>query len=72
MNRMIRKRIPTVRYAPSTINYTLTAVHEFYEFHRGRWGPILNPVPGVTRRYEHHDPSDPGTPGIKPGDLRIT
>lgn len=59
VNRVTGKRVPTERYAAATINHTLTAVHEFYEFHRERGdGPIRNPVPGLTRRYEHHDPAD--------------
>ncbi len=63
VNRVTGKRAQTARYAPSTINHTLTAVHEFYEFFREQGdGPIRNPVPASGRPYAHHDPSAPFTP----------
>lgn len=63
VNRVTGKRAPTKRYAPSTINHTLTAVHEFYEFLRDRGdGPLRNPVPAVARPNAHHDPSEPFAP----------
>ena len=53
VNRVTGKKVQTARYAPATINHTLSAVHEFYEFHR-EWGegPLVNPVP-VAGRHRH-------------------
>lgn len=62
VNRVTGKKAQTRRYAASTINHTLSAVHEFYEFHReqGR-GPLRNPVPAL-KRASHHNPTDVFTP----------
>lgn len=63
VNRRTGKRVQTGHYSPSTINHTLTAVHEFYEFvlDRGE-GPVVNPIPTAGRPYAHHGPTDPFTP----------
>ena len=57
VNRVTGKRTQTARYAPSTINHTLTAVQEFYTFHadEGR-GPVRNPIPSGGRPYANHRP----------------
>ncbi len=55
------------RYAPTSINHSMSVVRQFYEFHRdcGR-GPLLNPVPesrrGRARRDAHHNPLEPFSP----------
>lgn len=61
VNLVTGKQNQTSKYSPSTINHTLTAVGEFYEYHRQRQeGPIVNPVPGAgERRNTHHRPDDP-------------
>lgn len=59
VNRVTGKRVQTSRYAPSTINHTLSAVHEFYEFFREQGqGPLRNPVPSIGRADRHHNPTD--------------
>jgi len=57
VNRVTGKPTQTARYAPSTINHTLTAVREFYTFQlrEGR-GPVRNPIPSGGRPYAHHNP----------------
>ena len=48
VNRVTGKRTANARYAPATINHTLSVVHEFYEFFREKGeGPLRNPVPTV-------------------------
>ncbi|WP_344805200.1 tyrosine-type recombinase/integrase [Microlunatus ginsengisoli] len=71
VNIITGKANQTSKYSPSTINLTLTAVGEFYEFHRQRQaGPIINPVPGAgERRHPHHRPDDP-YPVFRRGQLR--
>jgi integrase len=45
----------------------LSAVHEFYEFHRERGeGPLVNPVPVAGRRHGHHNPMDDFAPTRRP------
>lgn len=68
-NPLTGKRYQTDRYSPTTINHTLSAVREFYEFHieRNR-GPLINPITG-RRRDAHHDPSTPFERGSR-GRLR--
>lgn len=57
INRVTGKRTQSSRYSPSTINHTLSAVHEFYDFFLGRsQGLLVNPVPGSAGRHSHHDP----------------
>lgn len=57
VNRMTGKRVQTSRYSPTTINHTLTAVHEFFEYFRERGeGPLRNPVPSAGRVNAHHNP----------------
>lgn len=59
VNRRTGKRTQTNRYSPSTINHTLTVVHEFYEFWLDQdGGPLLNPVASA-RPHAHHNPSEP-------------
>jgi integrase/recombinase XerC len=63
VNRVTGKKVQTARYAPATINHTLSAVHEFYEFHRERGeGPLVNPVPVAGRLHGHHNPMDDFAP----------
>lgn len=70
VNRVTGKRVQTARYAPSTINHTLSAVHEFYEFFREQGqGPLRNPVPSAGRPYQHHNPGEHFTPRRR-GSLR--
>ena len=63
INRVTGKRVQTARYAPSTINHTLSAVHEFYEFfgEQGQ-GPLRNPVPSAGRPHAHHNPDEQFVP----------
>lgn len=63
VNVVTGKPNPTSRYAPKTINHTLTAVHEFYSFQLDRGqGPVMNPIPGARVRNAHHNPEDPFPP----------
>ncbi|WP_344216713.1 hypothetical protein [Kribbella sancticallisti] len=65
VNRVTGKKVLTARYAPATINHTLSAVHEFYEFHRERGeGPLVNPRfrllagrMGITTRWTTFTPT---------------
>ncbi|HEX8510325.1 MAG TPA: tyrosine-type recombinase/integrase [Propionibacteriaceae bacterium] len=70
VNRVTGKRVQTARYAASTINHTLSVVHEFYEFFREQGqGPLRNPVPSAGRADRHHNPADPFSPRRR-GSLR--
>ncbi|HEX8509339.1 MAG TPA: site-specific integrase [Propionibacteriaceae bacterium] len=70
VNRVTGKKVQTARYAPSTINHTLSAVHEFYEFFREQGqGPLRKPVPSAGRLYQHHSPGEQFTPRWR-GSLR--
>lgn len=70
VNRVTGKRVQTARYAPSTINHTLSAVHEFYEFFREQGqGPLRNPIPSSGRPYQHHNPGEEFIPHRR-GSLR--
>jgi integrase/recombinase XerC len=63
VNWVTGKKVQTARYAPATINHTLSSVHEFYEFYRERGeGPLINPVPVAGRPHAHHNPMDAFAP----------
>ena len=67
------KKHPGPTYAASTINHTLSAVAEFYGFHRSQGGgPVVSPVPTEkpgNRPFAHHAPDEPFEHGPR-GPLR--
>jgi integrase/recombinase XerC len=60
VNRVTGKKVQNARYAPATINHTLSAVHEFFGFFIDQGeGPVRNPVPSLVRPHAHHNPAEP-------------